>query len=194
MLQQRAAAPICGSIKGSHIVVRRLFEHDRGYIFQTADGRVVFALPFERDFTLIGTTDRGFAGDPAAVAPSADEIDYLCAVVNDHFRAVIAPADVVWAFAGVRSLYDDGAGKPQDATRDYVLVLDEARGEAPLLTVYGGKITTYRRLAEAALDRLAPCSVRGRPGPTRRACPAAISRSTASTRLVAEDARDPGRS
>jgi glycerol-3-phosphate dehydrogenase len=141
--------------KGSHIVVRRLFGHDRGYVFQTADKRVVFVLPFERDFTLIGTTDGAFSGDPGAVEPSAEEIKYLCAVVNDHFRAVIAPADVVWAFAGVRSLYDDGASKPQDTMRDYVLVLDEEGAKAPLLTVYGGKITTYRRLAEAALDRLA---------------------------------------
>jgi glycerol-3-phosphate dehydrogenase len=141
--------------KGSHIVVRRLFGHDRGYVFQTADKRVVFVLPFERDFTLIGTTDGAFSGDPGAVGPSAEEINYLCAAVNDHFRAVIAPADVVWAFAGVRSLYDDGASKPQDTMRDYVLVFDEEGAKAPLLTVYGGKITTYRRLAEAALDRLA---------------------------------------
>jgi glycerol-3-phosphate dehydrogenase len=142
--------------KGSHIVVRRLFGHDRGYIFQTADGRVVFVLPYERDFTLIGTTDGSFSGDPGTVAPSAEEIHYLCAVANDHLRAVISPADVVWAFAGVRSLHDDGAGLPQDAMRDYVLVLDHAPARAPLLTVYGGKITTHRRLAEAALDRLAP--------------------------------------
>jgi glycerol-3-phosphate dehydrogenase len=142
--------------KGSHIVVRRLFDHDRGYIFQAGDGRVVFALPFERDFTLVGTTDLHFDGDPAAVAASADEIAYLCTVVNDHFRATIAPADVVWSFAGVRALYDDGANTPQDTPRDYVLALDQQRGAAPLLTVYGGKITTYRRLAEAALERLAP--------------------------------------
>jgi glycerol-3-phosphate dehydrogenase len=142
--------------KGSHIVVRRLFGHDRGYIFQTADGRIVFVLPYERDFTLIGTTDDGFSGDPGAVAPSQEEITYLCAAANDHLRAVIAPADVVWAFAGVRSLHDDGAGRPQDAMRDYVLALDHEPGKAALLTVYGGKITTHRRLAEAALDRLAP--------------------------------------
>ena len=164
VLQQPAPADLRLD-KGSHIVVRRLFEHDRGYIFQTADRRVVFALPFERDFTLIGTTDGGFSGDPGAVAPNAEEINYLCAVVNDHFRAVISPADVVWAFAGVRSLHDDGASKPQDAMRDYVLVLDEHR--APLLTVYGGKITTYRRLAEAALDRLAHV-VGARPAWTRQ--------------------------
>jgi glycerol-3-phosphate dehydrogenase len=165
-LQQPAPADLRLD-KGSHIVVRRLFGHDRGYIFQTADHRVVFVLPFERDFTLIGTTDGSFAGDPGAVAPSAGEINYLCAVVNDHFRAVISPADVVWAFAGVRSLHDDGANDPQDAMRDYVLVLDDAPGKAPLLTVYGGKITTHRRLAEAALERLAPV-LGARPAWTRQ--------------------------
>jgi len=142
--------------KGSHIVVRRLFDHDRGYIFQIADGRVAFALPFERDFTLVGTTDESFAGDPGAVAPSGDDIAYLCAVVNDHFRTTIGPSDVIWAFAGVRSLYDDGSARPQDVARDYVLALDHEAGAAPLLTVYGGKLTTYRRLAEAALDELSP--------------------------------------
>ena len=141
--------------KGSHIVVRRLFGHDRGYVFQTQDRRIVFALPFEHDFTLIGTTDSLFAGDPGAVAPSPEEIAYLCAIANDHLRAAVSPADVVWAFAGVRSLYDDGSTKPQDTMRDYVLLVDAQAGKAPLLTVYGGKITTYRRLAEAALDRLA---------------------------------------
>jgi glycerol-3-phosphate dehydrogenase len=142
-------------VKGSHIVVRRLFDHDRGYILQSADRRVVFALPFARDFTLIGTTDEDFAGDPAAVAPSAEEIAYLCDSVNVYFRENITAADVKWAFAGVRSLYDDGAKKPEDITRDYHFTLDEH--EAPVLTIYGGKITTYRRLAEAALARLAHC-------------------------------------
>ena len=141
--------------KGSHILVPLLFEHDRGYIVQTRDRRVVFALPFERDFTLIGTTDQSFAGDPSEVKPTVDEIAYLCAVTNEHFRARVSPADVVWSFAGVRALYDDGSRKAQDVTRDYLLALDEPHGEAPLLTVYGGKITTYRRLAEQAIDRVA---------------------------------------
>ncbi|HEY1979946.1 MAG TPA: glycerol-3-phosphate dehydrogenase, partial [Xanthobacteraceae bacterium] len=133
--------------KGSHIVVRRLFDHDRAYILQASDGRVVFAIPFQGDFTLIGTTDRAFAGDPSVVLPSGEEIDYLCNVANEYFRTEIGAADVVWAYAGVRALYDDGARKPQDIGRDYTLILDERFGEAPLLTVYGGKITTYRRLA-----------------------------------------------
>jgi glycerol-3-phosphate dehydrogenase len=141
--------------KGSHIVVRRLYDHDRAYILQAPDGRVVFAIPFQRDFTLIGTTDQSFSGDPAIVAPTEGEIDYLCGVVSAYLRATIVTADAVWAYAGVRALYDDGARKPQDVGRDYTLVLDAASGAAPLLTVYGGKLTTFRRLAEDALARLA---------------------------------------
>jgi glycerol-3-phosphate dehydrogenase len=146
--------------KGSHIVVRRLYDHDRAYILQAADGRVVFTIPFQNDFTLIGTTDRSFIGDPAVVMPSGEEIDYLCSVVNEYFRNTIAAADVVWAYAGVRSLYDDGASQSQDIRsqdlgREYFLALDERFGEAPALTVYGGKITTYRRLAEDAMAKLA---------------------------------------
>jgi len=141
-------------VKGSHIVVRRLFHHDRGYILQSSDRRVIFALPFARDFTLIGTTDENFAGDPAAAAPTGEEITYLCRSANAYFRDTIQVEDVKWAFAGVRSLYDDGAKKPEDTTRDYHLMLDERFREAPLLTIYGGKITTYRRLAEAAMRQL----------------------------------------
>jgi len=140
--------------KGSHIVVPRLFEHDHAYIFQLRDGRIVFALPFDHDFTLIGTTDSAFVGDPGAVEPSATEIAYLCDAANQHFRLSIDPRRVVWSFAGVRALYDDGSRRSQDVSRDYLLHLDETAGMAPLLTVYGGKITTYRRLAEHALARL----------------------------------------
>jgi len=141
--------------KGSHIVVPRLFDHDHAYIFQLRDKRVVFALPFERDFTLIGTTDQSFTGDPADVRANPDEVAYLCDAANAHFCTSIAPENIVWSFAGVRALYDDGSRRSQDVTRDYLLHLDEAPGMAALLTVYGGKITTYRRLAEHALDRLA---------------------------------------
>ena len=149
--------------KGSHIVVRRLYDHDRAYVLQTADGRVVFTIPFERDFTLIGTTDQIFSGNPAVVVPTGDEIAYLCRAVNEYFRNPVAAADVVWAFAGVRALYDDGARKPQDIGREYTLVLDKPLGEAPLLTVYGGKITTHRRLAEDVLDRLSHFFPHSRP-------------------------------
>jgi glycerol-3-phosphate dehydrogenase len=142
-------------VKGSHIVVRQLFHHDRGYIFQHSDGRIVFALPFANGFTLIGTTDADFAADLDAVAPSAEEVIYLCEAVSVYFRTSVVPADVVWAFAGVRALYDDGAGKPEDVSRDYHLVLDERFGAAPLMTVYGGKITTYRTLAETVMAQLA---------------------------------------
>jgi glycerol-3-phosphate dehydrogenase len=141
-------------IKGSHIVVRRRFEQDAGYLLQAADGRVVFALPFAGDFTLIGTTDENFVGDLATPTPDGSEILYLCATVNRYFRDQLTPDEPVWSFAGVRALYDDGAGKPEDITRDYVLALDQRHGVAPLLTVYGGKITTYRRLAEAAMEKI----------------------------------------
>lgn len=141
-------------VKGSHIVVRRRFEHDSGYILQAADGRVVFALPFAQDFTLIGTTDINFVGDVNAPVPDAKEILYLCDVMNEYFRDKVSPDELVWSFAGVRALYDDGSNKPEDVTRDYELVLDEAFRQAPLLTVYGGKITTYRMLAEAALEKI----------------------------------------
>jgi glycerol-3-phosphate dehydrogenase len=149
-------------VKGSHIVVPRLFDHGCGYLFQNPDRRIVFALPFAGDYTLIGTTDQDFTGDLDAVAPSAEELLYLCRSVSDFLRERVGPDQVVWAFSGVRSLYDDGAGKPEDVTRDYVLVFDERYRRAPLLTVYGGKITTYRRLAEEALGRMA------RYVPTRR--------------------------
>ncbi len=149
--------------KGTHIVVRKLYDHDRAYILQALDGRVVFAIPFQRDFTLIGTTDRAFTGDPSTVIPTGEEIEYLCGIINEYFRAEIGAADVVWAYAGVRSLYDDGAGKPEDIGRDYTLMLDERYGEAPLLTVYGGKITTYRRLAEDALAKLSHFFPHSRP-------------------------------
>ena len=143
-------------VQGSHIVVPRLFAHERCYIFQNTDGRIVFAIPYERDFTLIGTTDRDWRGDPAAVAASGDEIAYLCDAVSGYLKRPVTPADVVWTYSGVRPLYDDGASAAQEATRDYVLALDAPSGQPGLLSVFGGKITTYRRLAEAALEKLAP--------------------------------------
>ena len=153
VLRQPLKAPV-RLIKGSHMVVRKRFEHDSGYVFQAADGRVVFALPFAEDFTLIGTTDENFVGDLTSPAPDPDEIVYLCNAVNQYFRDKVTPDELVWSFSGVRALYDDGAKKPEDVTRDYELVLDEKIGEAPLLTVYGGKITTHRKLAEAAMEKI----------------------------------------
>ncbi len=143
-------------VKGSHIVVPRLFAHDRAYIFQNADNRVVFAIPFERDFTLIGTTDVDFNGDPGDAAASKEETEYLCASVSEYFREPLHPSQVIASFAGVRPLFDDGAREAKALSRDYVLKLDEVPGGGtPLVTVYGGKITTYRRLAERALSMLA---------------------------------------
>ena len=141
-------------VKGSHIVVPRLFDHDFGYLFQNPDGRVVFALPFEERFTLIGTTDVDYHGDPAQAAISAEEIDYLCDTASRYLARPVTPAQVVWTFAGVRPLLDDAANNAARVTRDYRLELDEAG--APVLSVFGGKLTTYRKLAEQVVDRLAP--------------------------------------
>jgi glycerol-3-phosphate dehydrogenase len=142
-------------VQGSHIVVPKLYEHDRAYMFQNSDGRIVFAIPYQNDFTLIGTTDRDYEGDPAKVKASAEEIKYLCDSVSEYLAKQVRPEDVVWTYSGVRPLYDDGASEAKAATRDYVFELDTPGG-APLLSIYGGKITTYRRLAEEALERLAP--------------------------------------
>ncbi len=142
-------------VQGSHIVVRKLYEHDRAYIFQNADGRIVFVIPYQDDFSLIGTTDRDFDGDPGKVKATPDEIKYLCDAVGEYLAKPVKPEDVVWTYAGVRPLYDDGASEAKAATRDYVFELDTPGG-APLLSIYGGKITTYRRLSEEALERLSP--------------------------------------
>ena len=142
-------------VQGSHIVVRKLYEHDRAYMFQNADGRIIFVIPYQDDFTLIGTTDRDYDGDPAKVKATPEEIQYLCASASEYLAKPVLPADVVWTYSGVRPLYDDGASEAKAATRDYVFELDTPGG-APLLSIYGGKITTYRRLAEEALERLAP--------------------------------------
>jgi glycerol-3-phosphate dehydrogenase len=142
-------------VQGSHIVVPKLYAHDRAYIFQNSDGRIVFAIPYQDDFTLIGTTDRDYDGDPSKVKASGEEIKYLCDSVSEYLAKPVKPEDVVWTYAGVRPLYDDGASEAKAATRDYVFELDTPGG-APLLSIYGGKITTYRRLAEEALERLSP--------------------------------------
>ena len=143
-------------IKGSHIVVPRLHDGDQAYILQHDDGRVIFALPYEGAFSLIGTTDLAFEGDPADVAIEPAEIDYLCKAINQYFDVDLGPDDVVSSYAGVRPLYDDAAEDPSTVTRDYVLDIDDEDGNAPLLSIYGGKVTTYRRLAEHVLERLQP--------------------------------------
>ena len=142
-------------VKGSHIVVPRLFDGDHAYILQNPDGRIVFAIPYERAFTLIGTTDVAWAGDPAAPHIDAAETAYLCESINRYFTRTITPDDVVHSYAGIRPLYDDGADAASEVTRDYVLRLGRDKGPQ-LLSVFGGKITTYRRLAEHALEKLAP--------------------------------------
>lgn len=140
-------------VRGSHIVVKRLYDHDRCYFFQGADGRIIFAIPYEQDFTLIGTTDQDHQGSPLDARCSDSERDYLLAFANSYFAKPLTADDVVWTYSGVRPLYNDGASSATAATRDYVLKVD---GEVPLLNIFGGKITTYRRLAESAMAALSP--------------------------------------
>lgn len=144
-------------VRGSHIVVRKLFDHDFAYFFQLPDGRIFFAIPYERDFTLIGTTDVDHDGTLDEVRASPEEIAYLCEGASEYFSQPVSPEDVVWTYSGVRPLVDDGSGKPEAATRGYRFELDGGTdGTPPLLSVFGGKITTYRHLAAEAVERLAP--------------------------------------
>jgi glycerol-3-phosphate dehydrogenase len=139
--------------KGSHIVVNKLFDHDHAYILQHTDGRIVFAIPYEGDFTLIGTTDADFTGDPATATVTDAEVAYLCGAINKHFKKQLTPADVVWRYTAVRGLYDDGNPNPSAVTREYVLKTHQPVGSsAVLLQCLGGKITTYRKLAEHAMQ------------------------------------------
>jgi glycerol-3-phosphate dehydrogenase len=155
-------------IKGSHIVVRSLFEHSHAYIFQHPDKRIVFAIPYEKEFTLIGTTDIEYRGDAGQVAIDEAEIAYLCELSNHYFSKTITPADVVWSYSGVRPLVDDEHADASAVTRDYRF---EYHGEgAPLLSIFGGKITTFRKLAEEAVDLISP-ALGNHCGPwTRDAC------------------------
>ncbi|MBV1925761.1 MAG: glycerol-3-phosphate dehydrogenase, partial [Rhodobacteraceae bacterium] len=143
-------------VRGSHIVTRKLFEHDKCYFFQGEDGRIIFAIPYETDFTLIGTTDSDHKD--ASIRPECNdaEADYLRGFASSYFKKPIEKEDIVWSYSGVRPLYDDGASSATAATRDYVLKLDQQDGGAPLLNIFGGKITTYRKLAEHALEKLVP--------------------------------------
>lgn len=143
-------------VKGSHIVVPRLHDGPEAYILQNADRRIVFVIPYEGRFSLVGTTDVPYDGDPAQVAISADETRYLCDVVGRWFKMAPTPDDVVWSYAGVRPLFDDESDNPAAVTRDYVLKVEADNNQPALLSIYGGKITTFRRLAEHALEKLAP--------------------------------------
>jgi len=141
-------------VKGSHIVVKKHYAHDRCYIFQNADNRIIFAIPYEDDFTLIGTTDIDYKDDPAKVAISDEEIDYLCSAASEYFREPVTRDAIVWSYSGVRPLFDDHASAAQEATRDYVLRLDHPEGAPGLLDVFGGKLTTHRRLSEDAVEKI----------------------------------------
>ncbi|MGH8724016.1 MAG: glycerol-3-phosphate dehydrogenase [Burkholderiales bacterium] len=156
-------------VKGSHIVLPRLYQGDHAFILQNDDRRVVFMIPYEDRFTLVGTTDVDFEGDAAAPAASEAEVDYLCRAAGRYLARAPAPSEVLWRYAGVRPLYDDGSQDPSAITRDYTLRVDDAEGAAPVLSVFGGKITTYRRLAEGALDKLAPYFPAMKPGWTAQA-------------------------
>lgn len=176
-LQQAVDRPSAKSlrlIKGSHIVVKKLFDHPYAYIFQNPDGRIVFAIDYEQDFTLIGTTDIEYHGDADEVTIDADEIAYLCELTARYFRKPLTPGDVVWSFSGVRPLLEDDSANASEITRDYSMVLnDEDEGDggsAPLLSIFGGKITTFRKLAEEAVDLIAPRLGNTRGAWTAEAC------------------------
>jgi glycerol-3-phosphate dehydrogenase len=154
ILAGKAERPRLRLVRGSHIVVRKLFDHDGAYLFQTGEGRIVFAISYQRDFTLIGTTDADFSGAPEDVAVTSEEIDYLCRAANGFFARAIAPGEVVWSFAGLRPLVDDGAKTPARASRDYVLDCGRIE-DAPFVSILGGKLTAYRRVAEQVMDRAA---------------------------------------
>ncbi|ANU08469.1 glycerol-3-phosphate dehydrogenase [Paraurantiacibacter namhicola] len=143
-------------VQGSHLIFPRLFAGDHCYIFQNGDGRIVFAIPYEREFTLVGTTDRRYEGDPGEVAITDGEADYICAAINEYLATDVTPEDAIWSYSGVRPLYDDKSGSDSTVTRDYVFELDRGAQDAgpPILSIFGGKITTYRKLAEHALERL----------------------------------------
>lgn len=153
VIQQNSSAGV-RLVRGSHIVTKRLFDHDRCYFFQGSDGRIIFAIPYQEDFTLIGTTDQEHTHADVPPTCTDDEAQYLCDFASNYFKKPVTMEDIVWRYSGVRPLYDDGASSAQAATRDYVLKLDDSG--APVLNIFGGKITTYRKLAEAAMEKLTP--------------------------------------
>ena len=159
ILQPKNQAPAKNirKVQGSHIVVPKLYDHDKCYIFQNEDDRITFAIPYHQDYTYLGTTDYEIDGDPRDAKISDAEVEYLCEAANDYFKSQITPDDVVSTYAGVRALYSDGASdgnkKAQEATRDYVLQIDDnSENNAPLVNIFGGKITTYRKLAESMME------------------------------------------
>jgi glycerol-3-phosphate dehydrogenase len=155
-------------VKGSHIVLPRFYEGEHAFILQNDDRRVVFTIPFEEGYTLVGTTEVDYDGDPSAPEVSDAEVAYLCRAVGRYFAHEPAASEVVWRYAGVRPLHDDGSADPSAITRDYTLRIDDAAGAAPVLSIFGGKITTYRRLAEHALEKLSPYFAALKPAWTAR--------------------------
>lgn len=143
-------------IKGSHIIVPKIHNEEQAYILQNDDQRIVFVIPYLEDYSLIGTTDVEFKGDPRKVAIDDQEVDYLIEIVNKHFIHQIHREDVISTYSGVRPLCDDESDSPQAITRDYTLSLEQQGNQAPLLSIFGGKLTTYRKLGEAAMKHLAP--------------------------------------
>jgi glycerol-3-phosphate dehydrogenase len=159
VLNERLGQPSADEVRlvqGSHIVVPRRYAGEHAFILQNDDRRVVFMIPFEERFTLVGTTDVPVEGDPADARASDEEVAYLCRAASRYLARPLEPSEVIWRYAGVRPLYDDGSHDPSAITRDYTLRVDDAGGAAPVLSVFGGKLTTYRRLAEHAMDRLRP--------------------------------------
>lgn len=146
-------------VKGSHLVFPKLYDGDHCYIFQNKDDRIVFAIPYEGEFTLVGTTDQAFEGDPNGIDISAEESAYICDAINEYLAVDVTPSGAIWSYAGVRPLYDDQSANNSTVTRDYVFELDAPDGEAPILSIFGGKITTYRKLAEHALHKLSKLGI-----------------------------------
>ena len=150
-------------------MIKKKFTHNRAYIFQNADHRICFAIPYKRDFTLIGTTDKDYTGDPINAEITEEENDYLCTQASEYFQQPVTDDDIVWSFAGVRSLYNDGASKAQETTRSYVLEVNGKADEPKLINIFGGKLTTYRRLAESVLRRIKKSIGGGQPKWTAQA-------------------------
>ncbi|ELU00837.1 hypothetical protein CAPTEDRAFT_101491, partial [Capitella teleta] len=142
-------------VKGSHIIVPAIYQGEQAYILQNYDKRVVFIIPFLGNYSLIGTTEVDYTGDPSLAACSDEEREYLCQVVNDHFKKTVSVEDIIWEYSGVRPLFEDKSSDARTATRDYSFEFEDENGKAPLISVFGGKLTTYRKLAEHAMGRMA---------------------------------------